>query len=88
MLSYDDSGMLTETISNTLKSNVANYISNYRMINDYISVESANVIDLGVLINIILDNTQNQGAVISSIVNEISNFFSSGNRQMGQNKID
>ena len=85
MLSYDDSGMLTETISNTLKSNVANYISNYRMINDYISVESANVIDLGVLINIILDNTQNQGAVISSIVNEISNFFSSGNRQMGQN---
>ena len=85
MLSYDDSGMLTETVSNTLKSNVANYISNYRMINDYISVESANVIDLGVLINIILDNTQNQGAVISSIVNEISNFFSSGNRQMGQN---
>jgi len=85
MLSYDDSGMLTETISNTLKSNVANYISNYRMINDYISVESANVIDLGVLINIILDNTQNQGAVISSIVNVISNFFSSGNRQMGQN---
>ena len=55
------------------------------MINDYISIESANVIDLGVLINIILDNTQNQGAVISSIVNEISNFFSSGNRQMGQN---
>ena len=85
MLSYDDSGMLTETISNTLKSNVANYISNYRMINDYISVESANVIDLGVLINIILDNTQNQGAIISSIVNVISDFFSSGNRQMGQN---
>ena len=85
MLSYDDSGMLTETVSNTLKSNVANYISNYRMINDYISIESANVIDLGVLINIILDNTQNQGAIISSIVNVISDFFSSGNRQMGQN---
>ena len=85
MLSYDDSGMLTETVSNTLKSNVANYISNYRMINDYISVESANVIDLGVLINIILDNTQNQGAIISSIVNVISDFFSSGNRQIGQN---
>ena len=85
MLSYDDSGMLTETVSNTLKSNLANYLSNYRMINDYISIESANVIDLEVLIDIILDNTQNQGVVISSIANEISNFFSSGNRQMGQN---
>ena len=85
MLSYDENGTLTETVSSTLKSNIANYLSNYRMINDYISIESANVIDLGVLIDVILDNTQNQGAVISSIANEISNFFSSGNRQMGQN---
>jgi hypothetical protein len=85
MLSYDENGTLTETVSNTLKSNIANYLSNYRMINDYISIESANVIDLGVLIDVILDNTQNQGTVISSIANEISNFFSSGNRQMGQN---
>ena len=38
MLSYDDSGMLTETVSRTLKSNLANYLSNYRMINDYISI--------------------------------------------------
>jgi hypothetical protein len=85
MLSYDENGTLTETVSSTLKSNIANYLSNYRMINDYISIESANVIDLGVLIDVILDNTQNQGTVISSIANEISNFFSSGNRQMGQN---
>ena len=34
MLSYDTNGNLTEVISNTLKSNVANYLSNYRMIND------------------------------------------------------
>ena len=38
MLAYDESGSLTEILSNTLKNNVANYLSNYRMINDYISV--------------------------------------------------
>jgi len=85
MLAYDDTGNLTETISNTLKSNVANYLSNYRMINDYISIETANVIDLGININVVLDGAQNQGSVISQIVNVVSNYFAPGNREMGQN---
>jgi len=85
MLSYDDSGNLTEIVSNTLKNNVANYLSNYRMINDYISIESANVIDLGINVDVVLDNSQNQGAVISQIITIVSNFFSPTNRQMGEN---
>jgi hypothetical protein len=85
MLAYDDTGNLTESVSNTLKSNVANYLSNYRMINDYISIESANVIDLGINISVVLDGTQNQGAVISQIVNVVSGYFLPGNREMGQN---
>ena len=35
-----------------LKNNVANYLSNYRMINDYVSIESANVIDLAINVGI------------------------------------
>jgi hypothetical protein len=85
MLSYDTSGNLTEVNSNTLKNNVANYLSNYRMINDYISVETANVIDLSVNVNVVLDASQNQGAVIGKIIDIISNYFSPLNRQLGQN---
>jgi len=85
MLSYDESGNLTETISNTLMSNVANYLSNYRMMNDYISVESANVINLAFNIDVVLDNSQNQGVVISQIISLVSTYFDSSNRQMGQN---
>ena len=85
MLSYDDSGKLTEIVSNTLKNNVANYLSNYRMINDYISVETASVIDLSMNLDVVLDNSQNQGAVISQIVNIVSTYFDPSHRQMGQN---
>jgi hypothetical protein len=85
ILSYDESGSLTEIISNTLKSNVANYLSNYRMLNDYISIETANVIDLSLNIDVVLDSSQNQGAVITQIINIVSNYFSSLNRQMGEN---
>lgn len=85
MLSYDESGKLTEIISDTLKSNVANYLSNYRMMNDYISIQTANVIDLGVTIDLVLDSSQNQGSVISNVINLVSDFFEPTNRQMGQN---
>ena len=85
MLSYDNSGNLTEVVSNTLKNNVANYLSNYRMINDYISVETANVIDLAIEIDVILDSTQSQGQVVTNIINITSSFFSPLNRELGQN---
>ena len=85
MLSFDSSGNLTDTISNTLKSNVANYLSNYRMINDYISIESANPIDLAIDVDVVLDATQNQGALVSKIINLVTTFFSPTTRQLGQN---
>jgi hypothetical protein len=85
LLSYDNDGKLTEISSNTLKTNIANYLSNYRMINDYISVESANVIDLAVTVDVVLDATQNQGALVTQIIDIVSNYFSPANRQMGEN---
>ena len=85
MLSYDETGRLTEVVSNTLKNNVANYLSNYRLINDYISVETANVIDLAYNIDVVLDNSQNQGAVIKQIVDTVTNFMAPTNRNLGEN---
>lgn len=85
MLSYDENGKLTEIVSDTLKNNVANYLSNYRMMNDYISVQVANVIDLSLTIDVVLDSSQNQGGVISQIINITSDFFDPTNRQMGEN---
>ena len=84
-LSYDTSGALTSIVSNTLLTNLAEYLSNYRMLNDYISVETAQVIDLAVEVSIVLDASQNQGAVIGSVINKITNYFNPSVRQLGQN---
>ena len=85
ILAYDESGTLSEVVSNTLKSNIANYLSNYRMLNDYVSIESANVIDLSFNVDVVLDSSQTQGAVISQIISLVSTYFDPTNRQMGQN---
>jgi hypothetical protein len=85
MLSYDTTGTLTNVVSNTLKQNVAIYLSNYRMINDYISIESADIIDLAVTVDVVLDNSQNQGAIISKTIQIVGDFFNPLVRQLGQN---
>ena len=85
VLSYDSSGKLIPVISDTLKNNLANYLSNYRMINDYIFITSASVIDLTFDLSLVLDATQNQGVVISNVIILVENFMSPAGREMGQN---
>ena len=85
ILSYDDTGKLTQTVSNNLKSNLATYLSKYRMINDYISIDVAKVIDLEYEIYVVLESDRNQGQVITEIINGISNYMAPENRELGQN---
>jgi hypothetical protein len=85
ILSFDTSGKLSPVVSNTLKNNIAEYLSNYRMVNDYISVQTAEVIDLGLEISVVLDATQNQGVVISDIIDRVSAYMSPIDRGLGQN---
>jgi hypothetical protein len=85
LLSYDTSGALTSVVSNTLRQNIANYLSNYRMMNDYISVTSAEVLDLGVDVSVVLDATQNSGQIVTDIVNRVSDYFNPQIRELGQN---
>jgi len=84
-LSYDNQGKLTENLSNTLKQNIANYLSNYRMINDYIEVYNAKVIDLGFEISIVVDSTENQGQVITNVINGVEGYFNPQRQQLGVN---
>ena len=85
MLSYNANGQLTEIVSNTLKTNIATYLSNYRMINDYVQISNAQVIDLAFDLSVVFDSVQNQGQVITEIVNQISQYMSPTTRGLGQN---
>ena len=85
VLSYDANGKLTQTVSNTMKQNVANYLSNYRMVNDYISVNVAQVIDLEYDISVVLESAQNQGQIITKIIDVVNSAMSPLVRDMGQN---
>jgi hypothetical protein len=85
ILSYDTTGSLTQVVPNNLKTNLSTYLSKYRMINDYISINVARVLDLEIDISVVLESTQNQGQVITQLVDQISNYMLPTNRDLGQN---
>lgn len=55
------------------------------MINDYISVNVAQVIDLEYDISVVLDSGQNQGQVITQIIDVVSQSMSPLSRDLGEN---
>jgi hypothetical protein len=83
LLSYDDQGNLTDTVSNTLKSNILSYLSEYKMINDYIDIVSGEVIDMGLQIDLNIDKNANQTDIIQTVIEDVINYFDYGKRKMG-----
>lgn len=83
LLSYDENGSLTNIVSNTLKNNILNYLSKYRMINDYIDITTGEVIDFGVDIDLIVNKNSNSTEIVRSAITKITEYFAIENHKMG-----
>jgi hypothetical protein len=83
LLSYDESGNLTDTVSNTLKNNILSYLSEYRMINDYIDITSGEVVDLGLEIDLVTDKNSTTTDIVKTTIQDVISFFAIEKRKMG-----
>jgi hypothetical protein len=83
LLSYDEDGNLSDTVSNTLKNNIINYLSEYRMINDYIDITSGEVIDLGLEIDLTVDKNSSATEIVKTVIEDVTSFFLIEKRKMG-----
>ena len=84
VLSYTPDGKLTSLVSETLKNNIANYLSNYRMLNDYIVIGAANVIDLSLIVDLILEKSANEGEIVTNVITKISEYFAVDKMELGE----
>ena len=84
VLSYTPDGKLTSLVSETLKNNISNYLSNYRMLNDYILVGAARVIDLSLSVDLILEKSANEGSIVTNVITKISEYFSVDKMELGE----
>jgi hypothetical protein len=83
LLSYDSEGNLTDTISTTLKQNILNYLAKFRMLNDYLDIDSGEVIDLGLEIDLVINKSVSQTDVLKRVISDVTDFFAIEKRKMG-----
>jgi len=83
LVSYDENGNLTDTVSNTLKNNILSYLSEYKMINDYIDIVTGEVIDLGLEIDLNINKNESQTDILQDVIETTTTFFSIDKRKMG-----
>jgi hypothetical protein len=84
LLSYSPEGSLTSNVSSSLKNNIAEYLSNYRMLNDYIEVTSAKVIDISLDVDVVITNDVNQSQVVGNVISTVKDFFNIDSNELGE----
>lgn len=84
IVSLDANGYLTNQSTNTIKENIAEYLSTKCNLLDYIVVSDAKIINIAYEIDIFVDKNFNLNETANSVIDIIYNFHRELNLSMGQ----
>ena len=81
ILSIGSDGKLSNTSNSLLKENMTEYLSQYRMINDYIEVRNGRIFNLAFDVELYIENISNE-QVANNVISIVRNFFDINNYEM------
>lgn len=84
ILSLNADGKIALTSTNIIKSNLAAFISNYRMINDFVEINDAFVINFGIDVSLLVNSSYNPSEVKTQAISTLKEYFNINNWQIGQ----
>ena len=83
-VTLDSSSKLSSTSTTTLQENIATYLSDYRMVNDYIEVNSGKVYNIGFEIDLFIDKGYQQAQVMAQVITLVTDYFDINKWGMGE----
>lgn len=83
-LGINEEGLLTNFLSETVAENIKNYLSHYRMMNDYIEIKSGRVVNLGFKLSVYLDKTYDKSEVVKRIIDLVYDYMDVRKHLMGE----
>ena len=84
LLGIDSEGKLDTSLPVTLIKNIEDYLSAYRMINDYVEIKSGRIINLSFEADLIVDKNYNKADVLRSAINTIKDYMDVNKHLMGE----
>lgn len=83
LLGLDMNGKLTTEVPAAFKRNLESYLSEYRMINDFIEMKAGRVINLSFEIDCYVNKSFNNADVVTNIINTVKEYMNPDKHQMG-----
>lgn len=83
LLGLDMNGKLTPSIPAAFAKNLESYLSEYRMINDFIEMKAGRVINVSFEIDCYINKSYNSADVVTNIINKVKEYMSIDSHQMG-----
>ena len=85
ILALDSNGKITSEATSALKQNIAEYLADFRMINDYVTIKNGRVINLGIEADLFVEKTIPKGDIISGVISTITKYLDINKWDMGDN---
>jgi hypothetical protein len=85
ILALDENSNLTTQATSALKQNIAEYLADYRMLNDYVTIKNGRVLNLGFEIDVFAEKSVPKGQVISGVINQVKEYLDINKWDMGDN---
>lgn len=83
-LGLDYNGKLTNYLSETVAENMKEYLSNYRMINDFVEIKSGKIINLAFRLRVYIDKAYDKSEVTKRIIDLIYDYMDIRRHMMGE----
>lgn len=84
LLGLSSTQKLDSTLPLLLVHNLVEYLKNYRSINDYLEFKSGRIYNIGIAADAFIDKNYTTSAVVSELINTITEYFSVNNHDMGE----
>lgn len=85
ILGLDSSYKLSNTSTSTLKDNIATYLADYRMLNDYVEITNGRIVNLGFQIDLYVDKKIPSSQIMSQVISAVQSYMDINKFQMGDN---
>jgi len=85
ILGLDASSKLTNESTSALRENIATYLADYRMLNDYVQITNGRIINLSFEIDLYIDKKVPSSQIISQVITDVQQYLDINKFQMGDN---
>ena len=83
-LGLDHLGNLTNTLAEVVAENMKEYLSKYRMINDFVEIKSGKIINLSFILTVYLDKAYDKSEVTKRIIDMVYDYMDIRRHMMGE----